>query len=217
VVADLVGARRRNEGDQPLQQLGALHQDVRRAVAPARLEVQGEPSVGTRFEAIVREGRTRDVATQSLEPVAVSRRDGEFRVEAHPGVLRHAGRGFGVDIPILGLDAIAQAPPALTNVGARRDAPAQRRGGERSQQGLISGEGVVVSIGALLEQSRDAARRAGQHALREAYRLVLDSLERARSLAGSGRERTFTPRALRTVYARTLGDQSRSRGNDFTT
>jgi hypothetical protein len=82
---------------------------VCRAGAPADLEAQGEPAVGPRFEAIVREGRACDVAAEPLEPAAVSRRDGDVGVEAHGVVLRHAGRRFGVGLRILRLDAIAQA------------------------------------------------------------------------------------------------------------
>ncbi len=57
----------------------ALHQDVRRAVAPAGLETQGEPSVGPHFEAIVREWRARDIAAEPLEAPSVARRDGDPR------------------------------------------------------------------------------------------------------------------------------------------
>ncbi len=147
MVANLVGSGGWDEGDQAVQQLVTLHQDVRRPVAPAGLETQGEPAVGPHFEAIARERRARDIAAESLEPATVSRRDGDVGVEAHAIVLRDAGRGFGVSVGVLRLDAVAQAPPSLAGVGARRDAGAQRCGGERSQEGLVSGKGVVVALG----------------------------------------------------------------------
>ena len=91
----------------------------------------------------MRERRARDIAAESLEPATVSRWDPDVDVEAHAVVLRDAGQRFGVGVSVLGLDAIAQAPPSLAGVGARRDAGAQRCGGERGQEGLVSGEGVV--------------------------------------------------------------------------
>ncbi len=46
------------------------------------MKVLGEAAIGPRFEAIVREGRARDVAAESLEPFAVPTAvDGYTRVE----------------------------------------------------------------------------------------------------------------------------------------
>jgi hypothetical protein len=77
VVADLVGTGRWNEWDQSLEQLAALHEDVRRPVAPAGLEPQREPSIGLHFEAIVCERRAGDVAAEPLEPAPVASGDGD--------------------------------------------------------------------------------------------------------------------------------------------
>ena len=163
VVANLVGSGRWDEGDQPLQQLVALHQDVRRAVAPAGLETQGESAVGLHFEAIVRERRARDIAAEPLESATVSRWDGDVGVEAHAIALRDPGRRFGVGARVLGFEAITQASPSLAGVRARRDAGAERCGGERGEEGLVSGEGVVVALGARREQPRDAAADTAAH------------------------------------------------------
>jgi hypothetical protein len=63
MVPHLVGARRGDQGDEPVDQLASLHQDVRRAVAPGGLEAQGQPAIGLLLEAIVRERRPRGVVT----------------------------------------------------------------------------------------------------------------------------------------------------------
>ena len=164
MVAHLVGSRRRDEGDEALQELVALHQNVRGAVAPAGLEAEREAPVGLLFEAIARERRPRDIVAEPLEPAPVSRGNGDVGVETHAGVLGNAGRGFGIGVGLLGLDAIAEAPPPLARVGAGGDAGAERCGGQRGQQGLVAGEHVVVAFGARREQARDAARRAPQDA-----------------------------------------------------
>ncbi len=91
MVTNLVGSGGWDEGDQAVQQLVTLHPDVRRPVAPAGLETQGEPAVGPHFEAIVRERRPRDIAAEPLEPATISRWDGDVGVEAHAFVLRYTG------------------------------------------------------------------------------------------------------------------------------
>jgi len=144
VIANLVGSGRRDEGRQSLQQLVALHQDVRRSIAPAGLEAQGELSVGSGFEAVVGQWRASDVAAEPFESATVSRGDGDIGVETHATVLGDAGRGFGIGARLFGLDAVSQAPPSLAGMRARRDAAAERCGGEGGEERLVSGEGVVV-------------------------------------------------------------------------
>jgi len=141
-----------------------LHQDVRGSVAPARLQPQGEASVGPLFEAVVRERRPRHVVTQPLEAAPIARGHGDLGVEAHAVLLGNAVRSFGIlVVAVLRIDAIAKAPPALAGVGTGRDAGEQRCAGERREQGLVAGERVVVALGARREHSRDPARRARQH------------------------------------------------------
>jgi hypothetical protein len=156
--------RRRNEGHQSIQQLVTRHQDVGRAIAPRGLETQGESSVGAFFEAVVCERGPGDVSAEPLKAAAVSRGDGDVGVQAHACVLGHAGRSFGIGVRVVGLDAIAQASPALAGVGSGGDPGAQRGGGERREQGLGSGEGILVCLGARLDQSGDPTRRTGQDA-----------------------------------------------------
>ena len=82
MVTDLVGAGRRDQGHQPLEELVGLHQDVRGSVAPARLQPKGETSVGPLFEAIGRERRPRHVVTQPLEAAPIAGGHGDLGVEA---------------------------------------------------------------------------------------------------------------------------------------
>jgi len=86
--------------------------------------------------------------TEPLEPAPIAGGHGDLGVEAHAAVLGNAARGFGIGVGVLGLDAIAEAPPPLAGVGTGRDAGAQRCAGQRGEQGLVAGEGVVVAIGA---------------------------------------------------------------------
>jgi hypothetical protein len=147
VIADLVGTGRWDERDQPLQQLVALHQDVRRPVPPADFESQGEPFVGPHLKAIVCEGRAGDVAAEPLEPAPVACGDGDVGMEAHPALLRDVWGRLRVGLLAVGLDAVAQPLPALARAGAHRDARTQRRSRQRGEQGLVAGEGVVVALG----------------------------------------------------------------------
>jgi hypothetical protein len=100
---------------------------------------------------------------QPLEPAAIASRHGDVGVEAHAAVLGNTGRGLGIGVAVLRLDAIAEAPPTLPGVGAARDAGAQRCAGQRGEQGLVAGKRVVVALGARLEPSHDPARGAGEH------------------------------------------------------
>jgi hypothetical protein len=54
VIANRMGARRRDEGDQAFDELASLHQDVGGAVAPAGLEAQRECSIGALLEPLAR-------------------------------------------------------------------------------------------------------------------------------------------------------------------
>ncbi len=177
-----MGTGRWDERDQPLQQLVALHQDVRRPVPPAGLESQREASIGPHLEAIVREGRAGDVAAKPLEAVPVACGDGDVGMEAHPAVLRDVWGGLQFGPLAVGLDAVAQPLPSLARAGAHRDARAQRCSRQRGEQGLVAGEGVVVALGSRCDESRNAACRPGQYARQ---------LIRARR--GRGRKRVALP------------------------
>jgi len=163
VVTDLVGTRGRNQGYEPLDELAALHQDVAGAVAPGGLQAHGEPSVGKLLEAIVRERRPRDVATEPLQTAAVASRYGHRGVETHAAVLWYPGRRLRFGVVVRGLDAVAQSPPALACVGSAGAAPPQRSRREHGEQWLIAREGVFVCARAFGHQPLEAASRAGEH------------------------------------------------------
>jgi hypothetical protein len=85
-------------------------------------------------------------------------------MKAHPAVLGDAsGRLGGVPVAVR-LDAVALAPPASARAGAHGDARTQRRCRQGGEQRLVTGEGIVVALGSRCDESRDAARRPGQHA-----------------------------------------------------
>ena len=90
VIADLVRARRRDQGREPIDQVAPLYQDVGRAIAPACLEAQREPTVGPLLESVVRDRGARDIATQPFEASAVVRGDADAGVKAPPRATRGA-------------------------------------------------------------------------------------------------------------------------------
>ncbi len=77
VVADLVGSWWRDQGDEALDQLTLLHQDVGGAVASL-------------FQALLCKGRARDVAAQALEPGAIAGGHAHVGMKAHAAVPGHA-------------------------------------------------------------------------------------------------------------------------------
>jgi len=56
VVSHLVGARWRDQRDETVDQRALLHQDVRGAVAPTRLQAKQKPAIRVLLQAIVRRG-----------------------------------------------------------------------------------------------------------------------------------------------------------------
>jgi hypothetical protein len=162
-MADLVGAGRWNEGDQPFEELVPLHEDVRRPIPPPGLESQREASVRPLFEAIVCEGRAGDVAAEPLEAAPVAGRDGDVGMEAHPPVLRRV-RGCSGVVLADGLDLVAHPSPSLAGAGTHGDARTQRRRRQRGEQRFVACEGVVVSLGSRCDEPCDAASRSGEHA-----------------------------------------------------
>ena len=79
VIADLVRARGRDEGDQPCEELVWLEHDLCRAVAPPMAQVIEKPAIGQAFQAIGCHGRSRDIAAEALKAAAIAGGDGEGR------------------------------------------------------------------------------------------------------------------------------------------
>ena len=127
VVADLMGAWRRDQRDQAVDEIAALHQDVRGAVAPGSLEAQSESAIGVFFESIAAKGWPGPVATQALEAASVAGRDGHGGVQAHLSVAGDGGLRFvTLRGAWAGVDPVTQTPPVLAGLGSGGNAP--RRG-----------------------------------------------------------------------------------------
>jgi len=162
VIPHLMGAGGWNQWDESFDQLASLHQDVRGSVAPAGLEAECELTIRAHFESIVGERRSSHILNEALQAPAVACGHTDSGVEAHAPVRGDAGRGLGVCTQLVGVDTVAEAPPALALLAARCDARAQRRCGEMCEEWLVSGERVVVSVCAGFEKSMDSAGGAGE-------------------------------------------------------
>jgi len=167
VIPHLVGAGRGDQGDEAVDQLAWLHQDVGRAVAPGGLEAQGQPALGLLFEAIVRERRPRGGVAEPLEASAIAGGHGDLGVKAHAAVLGHAGRGVRILAGPCRLHAVSEAPPAFARVRSVRDAGAQGGGGEQGEERLVSGEGIVIPVGAGLEPAMEPSADSQNRPMRD--------------------------------------------------
>jgi len=81
MISEQVRLRWGDERDQRLDQLGGLEHDAPRAIPPRLAEHVDELAIESPVESLVRQWRPSDVATQSLERLAISRRDGDVRVQ----------------------------------------------------------------------------------------------------------------------------------------
>jgi hypothetical protein len=137
---------------------------MRGSVAPAGLEAERELAIRAFFEPIVGERRPRHILNQAFQAPAISCGYVDSGVEAHASVRGDAGRGIGVCAQLVGLDTIAEAPPALALLAARCDARAQGSRGEVREEWLVSGKRVVVTVCAGFEKPVDSAGGAGEDA-----------------------------------------------------
>lgn len=146
VISHLVRARRRNQRHQAVDQLAALHRDVRGAVAPARLQANHEPAIGALLEPFVRQRWSCDIAAQALQPTPVARGDAHGGVEGHAAALGHARRGVRIVpyIRVIRVHAIADATPRLALLRAVGNSRAQRCSCERGEERLVARERIVV-------------------------------------------------------------------------
>jgi hypothetical protein len=85
-------------------------------------------------------------------------------MEAHATVCGHTGRGVRIVAGLCQLHAISEAPPTLACVASAGDAGAQEGGCEQGEERFVSGEGIVIPVGAGLEQAMEATSRTGEHA-----------------------------------------------------
>jgi hypothetical protein len=90
VVADVVGARRRDAGRQAFQERDRLEQDMGGAVSPASLEAVAEASILELGEPLRGERGAGHVGAESFESSAVAGGDGHVGVQAEAGRTRAA-------------------------------------------------------------------------------------------------------------------------------
>jgi hypothetical protein len=134
------------------------------SVAPAGLEADGELTIWAFFEPIVGERWPSHILNQALQASAISCGHIDRGVEAHASVGGDAGRGFGVCVQLVGVDAVSEASPPLAKVTARCDARAQGGRGEMREEWIVSGERVVVvAVCADFEKPVDSAGGAGEN------------------------------------------------------
>jgi hypothetical protein len=67
-----VKSRRRDQGNEPRDQIEWVEQDGVGPVAPGTLEAVAKPAITVLFESLLRERRPGDVAIQPLEPLAIA-------------------------------------------------------------------------------------------------------------------------------------------------
>ena len=80
--------RRGNEGREFRNELEQQEADVGRAVAPAMTELIQDPAVGKARQPVHGDRRSRDVAAQALQPLAVAGGHGDVGMEARAGDVR---------------------------------------------------------------------------------------------------------------------------------
>jgi hypothetical protein len=171
VIANLMRAGWRYEGCQPFEQLSPLHHDMRRSVAPGRLQTIGEPPIGHRLEAVEGEGRTRHVSTQPLESSPIVLGDGHVGVQAHPAVSYTAGRDPGPRLHAVlflfsrRLHPVPETTPRISCLGAGRDPRSDGCVAERRHQEIVGREWIFLHRDPLpLEPAQDASSRACEYA-----------------------------------------------------
>jgi hypothetical protein len=168
VETNLMSARRRDEWSKTLQEFVSLHHDMRRPVAPRRLEPIGEPPVGHRLEAIDCERGTCHIATQTLESPSIAGRHGHVGMQAHPTVSHAARRDQCARLdPVVvlsdRLDSIPEPSPWLTGFKASGDSRSDGGGAEHRHQWIVGGKWIFVHRDPLpLKPPKDAPRRPCQ-------------------------------------------------------
>ncbi len=164
-----MSTRRRNERSKTLQEFVPLHHDMRRPVAPRRLEPIGEPPVGHRLEAIDCERGTCHIATQTLESPSIAGWHRHVGMQAHPTVSHAARRDqcAGLDpVVVLSdrLDSVPETTPRLARFGASGDSRSDGGGAEHRHQWIVGGKWILVHRDPLpLEPPKDAPSRPGQY------------------------------------------------------
>jgi hypothetical protein len=97
----------RDDGRELLQEFDGLEEEVRRAIAPHRLELDEDASIGAEAEAVLGERGAEEIATELLEAGAIVWWDPDVGVEVEAvelGLTRAAG-GDVTEVEILTVNA----------------------------------------------------------------------------------------------------------------
>jgi hypothetical protein len=139
VVQDQVDGGAGDDGRELLQEFDGLEEEARRAIAPLRLELDEDASVGTELDAVVGERGAEEVAAEAFEAGAIVGGHPDIGVEIEAVELGLAGAaGGGVTQVRFGVEAAhASAGP-----GAEGDAALDRGADEAGQDGRGLAEGV---------------------------------------------------------------------------
>jgi hypothetical protein len=162
VVRHQVLARRWHQRAQALHQDRVRHHHRRRAVGEAPLQRVPDPAVRQFGQPRLAHRRTRGVAAQRLQAIAVARRHPGVGVQREAVQLR-AQRALGVRPPAT-IAADTTVAPARARTEGR--ASCHRRGGEAGQQ-VVSGCTVSVRRGVFVDPLPGFAQRP-QHASADA-------------------------------------------------
>jgi hypothetical protein len=139
VIQDQVDRRPRDDGRELLQELDGLEEQVRRAIAPHRLELDEEASIGAEADAVLGERGAEEVAAELLEAGAIVWGDPDVGVEVEAvelGLARAAGGDVAEGRPV------AEAADAGAGAGTEGDAALDGGAGEAGQDGRGVGERV---------------------------------------------------------------------------
>jgi hypothetical protein len=144
VIADLVGARGRDQGGELAEEVERFEEQRLGAVAPGMRQAVEQASVGELGEAVGGERGAQDVAEETLEAAPVMCVDGDVGVEVEA-----TGGGAAracAPLDVVGVDAIAEALEALAGARNERDATLDGGAVEGGERGVSLGERIVFEI-----------------------------------------------------------------------
>jgi hypothetical protein len=121
-----------NDGRKLLQEFDRLEEEVRRSIAPRRLECDEDAPVGAEAEAVLGERGAEEVAAELLEAGAIVRRHPDVGVEVE-AVELSLTRAAGGDVTEVRLGA--EAADAGAGAGAEGDAALDGGPDEAGQDG----------------------------------------------------------------------------------
>jgi hypothetical protein len=169
VIDEYVDARSWRQRGQPLEHGEGFEAQMGRPVAPWRLEHHEHRTVGPQREAVLRDGRAQQVATELLEPVPVLARHRDPRVQVAavaPRLQRPRRlRPRRVGIPAEALDTCAgprsERQPPLDR-STRESGQRPRLGRERIGGVGIGGQASAAGIATTNRAMSASAARAAQ-------------------------------------------------------